>query len=50
MSHMLHVVLLQLLAYYTVVAQGTDAGKLRDLAKSVNVELMAPSRSVLTVA
>ncbi len=38
MSQMLHVVPLRLLAHHTAVAQGTDAGKPGNLAKSVTVE------------
>ena len=38
MSQMLHVMPLQLLAHYTVVARGTDVDKPCNLAKSVNVK------------
>ncbi|MDB5889351.1 MAG: glmS [Polaromonas sp.] len=38
LSPMLHVVPLQLLAYHTAVARGTDVDKPRNLAKSVTVE------------
>ena len=38
LSPLLHVVPLQLLAYYTAVARGTDVDKPRNLAKSVTVE------------
>jgi glucosamine--fructose-6-phosphate aminotransferase (isomerizing) len=38
MSPLLHVVPLQLLAYHTAVARGTDVDKPRNLAKSVTVE------------
>ena len=37
-SPILHVVPLQLLAYHTATAQGTDVDKSRNLAKSVTVE------------
>ena len=37
-SPMLHVVPLQLLAYHTACARGTDVDKPRNLAKSVTVE------------
>jgi glucosamine--fructose-6-phosphate aminotransferase (isomerizing) len=35
---LLHVVPLQLLAYHTALARGTDVDKPRNLAKSVTVE------------
>lgn len=38
LSPVLHVVALQLLAYHTAVAKGTDVDKPRNLAKSVTVE------------
>jgi len=38
LSPLLHVVPLQLLAYHTAVARGTDIDKPRNLAKSVTVE------------
>ncbi len=38
LSPILHVVPLQLLAYHTACARGTDADKPRNLAKSVTVE------------
>jgi len=38
LSPLLHVVPLQLLAYHTACARGTDADKPRNLAKSVTVE------------
>jgi len=38
LSPMLHVVPLQLLAYHTAIARGTDVDKPRNLAKSVTVE------------
>lgn len=38
LSPVLHVVALQLLAYHTAVARGTDVDKPRNLAKSVTVE------------
>jgi glucosamine--fructose-6-phosphate aminotransferase (isomerizing) len=38
LSPILHVVALQLLAYHTAVARGTDVDKPRNLAKSVTVE------------
>ncbi len=38
LSHILHVVPLQLLAYHTACARGTDVDKPRNLAKSVTVE------------
>ena len=38
LSPILHVVPLQLLAYHTAVARGTDVDKPRNLAKSVTVE------------
>jgi glucosamine--fructose-6-phosphate aminotransferase (isomerizing) len=38
LSPILHVVSLQLLAYHTAVARGTDVDKPRNLAKSVTVE------------
>jgi glucosamine--fructose-6-phosphate aminotransferase (isomerizing) len=38
LSPILHVVPLQLLAYHTAVARGTDVDKPRTLAKSVTVE------------
>jgi glutamine---fructose-6-phosphate transaminase (isomerizing) len=38
LSPILHVVTLQLLAYHTAVARGTDVDKPRNLAKSVTVE------------
>jgi len=38
LSPILHVVSLQLLAYYTALARGTDVDKPRNLAKSVTVE------------
>ena len=38
LSPILHVVPLQLLAYYTALARGTDVDKPRNLAKSVTVE------------
>ena len=38
LSPILHVVPLQLLAYHTSVARGTDVDKPRNLAKSVTVE------------
>jgi glucosamine--fructose-6-phosphate aminotransferase (isomerizing) len=38
LSPILHVVPLQLLAYHTALARGTDVDKLRNLAKSVTVE------------
>lgn len=38
LSPILHVVPLQLLAYHTALAKGTDADKPRNLAKSVTVE------------
>jgi glutamine---fructose-6-phosphate transaminase (isomerizing) len=38
LSPVLHVVTLQLLAYHTAVARGTDVDKPRNLAKSVTVE------------
>jgi len=38
LSPMLHVVPLQLLAYHTACARGTDVDKPRNLAKSVTVE------------
>jgi glucosamine--fructose-6-phosphate aminotransferase (isomerizing) len=37
-SPILHVVPLQLLAYHTALAKGTDVDKPRNLAKSVTVE------------
>ena len=37
-SPLLHVVPLQLLAYHTACARGTDVDKPRNLAKSVTVE------------
>ena len=38
LSPILHVVPLQLLAYHTAVARGSDVDKPRNLAKSVTVE------------
>jgi glucosamine--fructose-6-phosphate aminotransferase (isomerizing) len=38
LSPILHVVPLQLLAYHTALALGTDVDKPRNLAKSVTVE------------
>jgi glucosamine--fructose-6-phosphate aminotransferase (isomerizing) len=38
LSPLLHVVPLQLLAYHTAVARGTDIDKPRNLDKSVTVE------------
>ena len=38
LSAILHVVPLQLLAYHTACAKGTDVDKPRNLAKSVTVE------------
>ncbi len=38
LSPLLHVVPLQMLAYQTAVAKGTDVDKPRNLAKSVTVE------------
>ncbi len=38
LSPILHVVPLQLLAYHTALARGTDVDKPRNLAKSVTVE------------
>ena len=38
LSPILHVVALQLLAYHTACARGTDVDKPRNLAKSVTVE------------
>ncbi len=38
LSPILHVVALQLLAYHTALARGTDVDKPRNLAKSVTVE------------
>ncbi|MDP1690677.1 MAG: glutamine--fructose-6-phosphate aminotransferase, partial [Burkholderiaceae bacterium] len=38
LSPILHVVPLQLLAYHTACARGTDVDKPRNLAKSVTVE------------
>jgi glucosamine--fructose-6-phosphate aminotransferase (isomerizing) len=38
LSPLLHVVPLQLLAYHTACARGTDVDKPRNLAKSVTVE------------
>ena len=38
LSPLLHVVPLQLLAYHTALARGTDVDKPRNLAKSVTVE------------
>jgi glucosamine--fructose-6-phosphate aminotransferase (isomerizing) len=38
LSPILHVVTLQLLAYHTALARGTDVDKPRNLAKSVTVE------------
>ena len=38
LSPLLHVVPLQLLAYHTAVARGTDVDRPRNLAKSVTVE------------
>jgi glucosamine--fructose-6-phosphate aminotransferase (isomerizing) len=38
LSPLLHVVPLQLLAYHTAIARGTDVDKPRNLAKSVTVE------------
>jgi glucosamine--fructose-6-phosphate aminotransferase (isomerizing) len=38
LSPILHVVSLQLLAYHTALARGTDVDKPRNLAKSVTVE------------
>ena len=38
LSPILHVVPLQLLAYHTACAKGTDVDKPRNLAKSVTVE------------
>ena len=38
LSPILHVVPLQLLAYHTALAKGTDVDKPRNLAKSVTVE------------
>ncbi|MCF0252853.1 MAG: glutamine--fructose-6-phosphate transaminase (isomerizing) [Duodenibacillus sp.] len=38
LSPVLHVIVLQLLAYHTAVARGTDVDKPRNLAKSVTVE------------
>src|SRR5665811_1686431 len=38
LSPILHVVPLQLLAYHTAIARGTDVDKPRNLAKSVTVE------------
>ena len=38
LSPILHVVTLQLLAYHTACARGTDVDKPRNLAKSVTVE------------
>ena len=38
LSPILHVVPLQLLAYHTATARGTDVDKSRNLAKSVTVE------------
>jgi glucosamine--fructose-6-phosphate aminotransferase (isomerizing) len=38
LSPILHVVPLQLLAYHTAFARGTDVDKPRNLAKSVTVE------------
>lgn len=38
LSPLLHVVPLQMLAYHTALAKGTDVDKPRNLAKSVTVE------------
>ena len=38
LSPILHVVSLQLLAYHSALARGTDVDKPRNLAKSVTVE------------
>ena len=38
LSPILHVIPLQLLAYHTAIAKGTDVDKPRNLAKSVTVE------------
>ena len=38
LSPILHVVPLQMLAYHTALARGTDVDKPRNLAKSVTVE------------
>ena len=38
LSPILHIVPLQLLAYHTALARGTDVDKPRNLAKSVTVE------------
>src|SRR5690606_24256917 len=38
LSPILHTITLQLLAYHTAVARGTDVDKPRNLAKSVTVE------------
>jgi glucosamine--fructose-6-phosphate aminotransferase (isomerizing) len=38
LSPILHVAALQLLAYHTALARGTDVDKPRNLAKSVTVE------------
>jgi hypothetical protein len=46
---MLHVVPLQLLAYHTACARGTDVDKPRNLAKSVTVDAaQKPSRVCAT--
>ena len=39
LSPILHVIPLQLLAYHTAIAKGTDVDKPRNLAKSVTTEL-----------
>ncbi|WP_370852641.1 hypothetical protein [Parasutterella excrementihominis] len=38
LSPILHVIPLQLLAYHTAIAKGTDVDKPRNLAKSVTTE------------
>jgi glucosamine--fructose-6-phosphate aminotransferase (isomerizing) len=47
---LLHVVPLQLLAYHTACARGTDVDKPRNLAKSVTVDEAGASRRPLPVA
>jgi glucosamine--fructose-6-phosphate aminotransferase (isomerizing) len=48
LSPILHVVPLQLLAYHTACARGTDVDKPRNLAKSVTVEARHPAVSSLS--
>jgi glucosamine--fructose-6-phosphate aminotransferase (isomerizing) len=46
LSPLLHVVPLQLLAYHTALARGTDVDKPRNLAKSVTVETICSSAAL----